>query len=77
MISKGCIDHIVWVRDTNSNTLTLQSIPIANEFFDVFLCDLPDILPKRKIDIALLLGTQSIYISPYHMTLAKHKELKE
>ncbi|KAH0644892.1 hypothetical protein KY284_032776 [Solanum tuberosum] len=79
MISKGCIYHLVRVRDVDSETPSLESIPVVNEFLDVFPDDLPGIPPEREIDfgIDLLLDTQPISISPYCMAPTELKELKE
>ena len=40
MISKGCIYHLVRVRDMNSEPPTLELFPVVNEFLEVFLDDL-------------------------------------
>ncbi|XP_070054365.1 uncharacterized protein [Nicotiana tomentosiformis] len=58
---------------------TLESVPIVNEFPDVFLDELPGIPPDREIDfgIDVMLGTQPISIPPYRMAPAELKELKE
>ncbi|WMV24647.1 hypothetical protein MTR67_018032 [Solanum verrucosum] len=72
MISKGCIYHIVRVMDVESEVPSLESVPAVSEFLNVFLNDLPSILPKREIDfgIDLLPDTQSISIPPYRMASA-------
>ena len=64
LISKGCIYHLVRVKDTKSETPTLQSVNVVNEFFDVFLDDLPGIPPDTEIEfgIDLLPDTQPIFI---------------
>ena len=78
MISKGCVYHLVHVKDSSSKTPSLESIPAVNEYLDVFPKYLPGIPPEREIDfdIVLLLDTQPTSILPYKMTLAKLKELK-
>ncbi|KAK4365012.1 hypothetical protein RND71_016370 [Anisodus tanguticus] len=78
MIHKGYIYHFVWVQDTEAKPPTLQSLPVANEFPNVFPDELPGIPPEREIDfsIDILLSTQSIYIPPYRITSAELKELK-
>ena len=40
MISTGCIYCLVWVRDVDSKTPTLELVLIINEFLEVFL-DIP------------------------------------
>ena len=79
LISKGCIYHIVRVRDVNSEVPPLESVPIVNEFLDVFPDDLPGVPPEREIDfgIDLLPDTQPISIPPYRMAPTELKELKE
>ena len=71
MISKGCVYHLVQVKDTSSKTPSLESVPVVSEYSDVFLEDLPGIPPEREIDF----GINSI--PPYRMAPAKLKELKE
>ncbi|WMV37690.1 hypothetical protein MTR67_031075 [Solanum verrucosum] len=67
MISKGFIYRLVWVRDTDSETLTLESVSVINEFPEVLSDDFPSVSPKRKIDfgIDILPDTQPISIHPY------------
>ncbi|KAH0767925.1 hypothetical protein KY285_003796 [Solanum tuberosum] len=79
IISKGCIYHLVRMRDVDSETLTTESVPIVNVFSEVFPDDLPGIPLEREIDfgIELLPDTQPISISPYRFTLAELNELKE
>ena len=50
MIAKGCIYHLVWVKDENSKTPTIESVSIVNEFLDVFSKDLLNIPPERDIE---------------------------
>ncbi|XP_075092520.1 uncharacterized protein LOC142172747 [Nicotiana tabacum] len=78
MISKGYIYHLVRVKDADAQIPTLQSVPIVNEFPEVFPEDLPGIPPYREIDfgIDLLPGTKTISIPPYRMAPAELKELK-
>ncbi|KAH0725404.1 hypothetical protein KY284_001269 [Solanum tuberosum] len=79
MKSKGFIYHIVRVRDVESETPSLESVPVVKEFMVVFPNDLLGIPPKREIDfgIDLLRDTQYISIPPYRMALAELKEWKE
>ncbi|XP_070032908.1 uncharacterized protein [Nicotiana tomentosiformis] len=78
-IAKGCIYHLVHVRDIDKEPTTLQSVPIVNEFTTVFPDELLGIPPEREIDFAidLLPDAQPISIPPYRMTPAELRELKE
>ncbi|XP_070030035.1 uncharacterized protein [Nicotiana sylvestris] len=60
-------------------TPTIDSVPIVRDFPDVFLVDLPSMLPDRDIDfgIDLVPGTQPISIPPYRMTPTELNEFKE
>ncbi|XP_070009841.1 uncharacterized protein [Nicotiana sylvestris] len=79
MIKKGCIYHLVWVTDTNAEAPSLESVPVVNEFPDVFLDELSGIQPDREIDfgIDVMPGTQPISIPPYRMAPTELKELQE
>jgi hypothetical protein len=56
----------------------LKDIPIAREYPDVFLDDLPDMSPNRDVDFTIELqpGTTPISIRPYKMTPKELAELK-
>ncbi|KAH0719580.1 hypothetical protein KY285_015611 [Solanum tuberosum] len=79
MISKGYLYHLVRVKDSSFKTATLESVPVVNEFPEVFPNDLPGVPPEREIDfgIDLLPDTQPISIPPYIMAPTELKELKE
>lgn len=79
LIAKVCVYHTVRVRDFDSESHSLESVLVVNEFPDVFPDDLPCIPPKREIDfgIGLLFDTRPISIPPYRMAPAGLKELKE
>ncbi|XP_075096286.1 uncharacterized protein LOC142174397 [Nicotiana tabacum] len=78
MILKGYIYHLVRVHDMEVKSPTLQSVPIVNEFPDVFPDELPGLPPEREINFAIdmLPDTQPISIPPYRMAPAELKELK-
>ncbi|KAH0693060.1 hypothetical protein KY290_021233 [Solanum tuberosum] len=79
MITKGCIYHLVNVHDIDAEPSTLQSIPVVNEFLDIFPDELPGIPPEWEIDfsIDMLPSTRPISIPPYRMAHAELKELKD
>ncbi|XP_070002911.1 uncharacterized protein [Nicotiana sylvestris] len=78
MIIKGCIYHLVHVMDTDVEAPSLESVPVVNEFPDVFPDELPGVPPDTEIDfgIDVMPGTQPISIPPYRIALAELKELK-
>jgi len=79
MMSKGYICHLVRVRNIDAEPPTLPSIPVVNEFPNVFHEDLPGLPPEREIefDIYVIPDTQPISIPPYRMAPAELRELKE
>ncbi|XP_070015410.1 uncharacterized protein [Nicotiana sylvestris] len=79
IVGKGCLSYLAFMRDIGANTPTIDSIPVVRDSSDVFLVDLPGMLPDRDIDfgIDLVPGTQTISIPMYRMTPAELKELKE
>ncbi|XP_070031662.1 uncharacterized protein [Nicotiana tomentosiformis] len=79
MVGKGCNAYLAYARDANSDTPTVESVPVLRDFPNMFPVDLPGMPPDRDIDfgIALLSGTQPIYIPPYLMAPPELKELKE
>ncbi|XP_070006126.1 uncharacterized protein [Nicotiana sylvestris] len=79
MIKKGCIYHLVRVTDTDAKAPSLESVPVVNEFLNVFLDELPGIPPDNETDfgIDVMPGTQPILIPPYRMEPTEMKELKE
>ncbi|WMV33795.1 hypothetical protein MTR67_027180 [Solanum verrucosum] len=76
-ISKGYIYHLVHVRDTDSESPTLESVVVVNEFPKVFHDDLPnDFPPNSEIDVGidLLPYMQPLSIPPYRMAPTEHKQ---
>ncbi|WMV45982.1 hypothetical protein MTR67_039367 [Solanum verrucosum] len=69
----------VWVKDSSSESPTLESVSVVSEFPDVFPEDLPEVPPERDIDfgIDLLPDTQPISIPSYRMAPVELKELKK
>ncbi|XP_070025746.1 uncharacterized protein [Nicotiana sylvestris] len=79
MIRKGCIYHLVRVADTTSEVSVPESVPVVNEFLEVFPDEFPGIPLDREIDfgIDVLPDTQPISIPPYRMAPMELRELKE
>ncbi|XP_070046676.1 uncharacterized protein [Nicotiana tomentosiformis] len=79
MINKGCIYYLVQVTDTDAEAPTLESMPVVNEFPEVFPDELPGIPPDREIDfgIDVIPDMHHISIPPYRMAPVELKELKK
>ncbi|XP_070050260.1 uncharacterized protein [Nicotiana tomentosiformis] len=79
MITKGCLYHLVRVIDTTADETSIQSVPIVNEFPDVFLDEFPGIPADQVIDfgIDVVPDTQPIFIPLYRVAPAELRELKE
>ncbi|XP_070028574.1 uncharacterized protein [Nicotiana sylvestris] len=69
MVKKGCLAYLANVWDTTVGSPTIDSVPVVQEFADVFPSDLPGMPPDRDINfcIDLALGTQTVSITPYRM----------
>ncbi|KAF3652621.1 hypothetical protein FXO38_15996 [Capsicum annuum] len=78
LISRGCIYHLIRVKDSKFGSLPLQSVPV-NEFSEVFPDYLPGIPPDREIKFAIdvIPDTFPIPIPPYRIAPTELKELKE
>ncbi|XP_070045365.1 uncharacterized protein [Nicotiana tomentosiformis] len=79
MVEKGCLAYLAFVRDTTADTPVLDSVPVVQEFFDVFPADLPGMPPDWDIDfgIYLVLGTQPISTFPFRMAPKELRDLNE
>ncbi|XP_070034789.1 uncharacterized protein [Nicotiana tomentosiformis] len=73
VIKKGYIYHLVRVQDVKVESPTVQSIPVINEFSDIFPDELPGLSPEREIEfgVDILPDTQSISIPLYRMALVE------
>lgn len=71
--------HLVWLKNSSSETSTLESVPVVNDFPEMFAEDLPRVPPEREIDykIDLYPNTQPISIPPYRVAPADPKKLKK
>ncbi|XP_070008082.1 uncharacterized protein [Nicotiana sylvestris] len=79
LVEIGCDVYLAYVRDVSVDTPSVDSVPVVQDFPDVFLAYLPGRLPDRDIDfgIDLLPGTQLISITLYRMAPPELKELKD
>ena len=66
MISKGCLYHLVCVKDSNSEGPYFYSILVVSEFSKVFWDYLLGVFLDREIEfgITLVPNTRSIFILP-------------
>ncbi|XP_070020062.1 uncharacterized protein [Nicotiana sylvestris] len=73
IIKKGYIYHLVQVQYVKVKSPTLHSIPVVNEFPDVFPDELPGLPLEREIEISIdiLPDTQLISIPYYRIALAE------
>ncbi|MUG03794.1 hypothetical protein ECC01_22865 [Bacillus tequilensis] len=73
------MSYLAFIRDTSVEPPSMDSVPVVQEFLDVFPSDLPGVPPDRDIDFAIDLepGTKPISIPPYRMAPAELKELKD
>ena len=59
MISKGLLCHLVSVNDLDHDISSIESVPVVNEFHDVFPDDLPGVPPSRETDFGIDLKPDS------------------
>ncbi|XP_069145889.1 uncharacterized protein [Solanum lycopersicum] len=78
MIAKGYLYHLVRFNDLDQEVPSIDSVPIVNEFPDVFPEDLPGVTPEREIDFCVVLdtNTKQIYFTQYRIERTELKELK-
>lgn len=69
LISKGCLYHLVWGKDSNLKSSSLQSIPMVNEFPKVFPNDLSRITPDREVGFGINLLPDMILVVFTHSSL--------
>ena len=78
MIYKGSLFHLVSVNDLDHEIPFIDSVPVVNEFPDVFPDNFSGVPPPRDIDFGIDLepDTKPISIPPYRIAQAELKELK-
>eukprot|EP00253_Pinus_taeda_P014588 PITA_14588 len=79
-IRKGCQVYAIQVGyvDSKDKSASLTSIPIIQEFTDVFPEEIPGLPPRRNIDftIELVPGAAPVSRAPYRMSIPELTELK-
>ena len=53
LVLKGLLCHLLSVNDLNHDIPSINSVPVVNEFIDVFPEDLPGVPPRREIDYGI------------------------
>ena len=53
MKAKGCLYHVVRVKDLECKTPYIESAPVVREFSELFPNDLPEVPPEREIDFGI------------------------
>ncbi|XP_075075305.1 uncharacterized protein LOC142162686 [Nicotiana tabacum] len=76
MVEKGCDAYLAYVRDASIDTHSVDSVPVVQDFPNVFPADLSGMPPDRDIDfdIDVLPGTQPISIPSYRMAPPELKD---
>ncbi|XP_074374293.1 uncharacterized protein LOC141714689 [Apium graveolens] len=79
LLRQGCEAYLAHIVDTKRETPEILTIPVVNDFEDVFPKDLPGLPPDREIEFAIDLApdTTSISKAPYRLTPVKMKELAD
>ncbi|XP_027927750.1 uncharacterized protein LOC114184632 [Vigna unguiculata] len=70
---------IVAQGEKKSTTQQIRSIPVVDEYVDVFLDEIPELPPSRDVDfsIDLILGAGPVSMASYRMAPAELVELKK
>ena len=77
-MSNGLLCHLVSDNDLDHCIVSMDSVPIVNEFEDVFSDDLSVVSHPQEINFGIELepNTKPILVPPYRMAPAELKELK-
>ena len=78
LLHKGCEAYLAHVVNKSTLEVDLDSVPVVQEFSNIFPKDLPSFPLNWELEfrIELLLGSTLISIPPYRMAPAELKELK-
>ena len=76
LLKKGYVAWIIVVSKEEMNKVYIHEVSIMNEFLDVFLEELPRLLPDWEVEFTtnLLLAMKLISIPPYQMSPMELKE---
>ena len=53
LLHKGCEAYLAHVINTSTLKMTLESVPIMQEFSDVFFKDLPRLPPDKELEFGI------------------------
>ena len=78
-LEKGCQGYMVFFSMQTEVHITLENIPIVNEFPEVFPEDISGLPPEREVEFAIEVtpGAGSISKAPYRMAPNEMAELKK
>jgi len=70
---------IVAQRKKKNTAEQIRSIPVVDEYADVFPDEIPELLPSRDVDftIDIIPGAGLVLMAPYRMALAELADLKK
>ena len=79
LVSQGCSAYLAAITLSEPESPNLEDIPVVREYPDVFPDQLPGLPPKREVQfsIDLIPGAAPVSKTPYRMSTAELKELKE
>lgn len=77
LIFTGFLDHLSHIRNVLTKAPSVDSIPMAREFPNVFLTNLPRLPPKNDVDFSIDLepNPTPISIPPYWIVPTELKEI--
>ncbi|XP_016752355.1 uncharacterized protein [Gossypium hirsutum] len=78
LVHKRCETYLTYVSVSISRNSSIEGIRTMRDFLDIFLEELPGLLPNREFEfgIELLPGTAPVSIVPYCIALNELTELK-
>ncbi|GJU26397.1 putative reverse transcriptase domain-containing protein [Tanacetum coccineum] len=76
-IERGCHLFLAHVIEKESKEKRIEDVHVIRDFPEVFLDDLPRLLPPRQVElrIDLVSGAASVAHAPYHLAPSEMKEL--
>ena len=79
LLRKGLPSYLCHIRKIEDEILTPESVPVVNEFLDVFPEEIPGMPPVRAVEftIDLVPGAGPISKAPYRLAPAEMEELKK